>query len=185
MKLEVKSTKLLFLYRSFLFRWVEFYTEDKNLKSVVKALNIKNKKRRIEYVYDEGVKYINNYYSDDLCKFVNGQCIAQRKAGDDHINGCCRHCSLVTEKGCPSSNLSCKLIYCKTALGNIKLLRLRDIPVLKCLSITRRMILKASFYNTKEDILNDLNKGIVYSSIRTLINEIKQDIHKLKKISKK
>lgn len=180
MKLEVKGTRLLFLYRSFLFRGVEFYSKNKKLKTVVNALNIKNRKERIEYIYDEGVNYINKYYSDDLCQFKDGQCIAQRKDGSGHKNGCCRYCRIVTENGCPSSNLSCKLIYCKTALGNIKLLRLRDIPILKCLSITQRMILKASFYYTREEILKDLNYGIIYSLLRTLVNELKLDIHKLR-----
>lgn len=176
MKLKIKNIKLLFLYRSILLRFVYFETDDKNLKTIVKALNIKNGKKRIEYIYDEGIKYINKYYSDDLCKFENGQCIAQRKDGSGHTNGCCRHCPMVTDTGCPSCNLSCKLIYCKSALGNIKLLRLRDIPVLKCLSLSRRMILKASFYNTKEEILKDLYYGIIYSIFRTLIKEIKLDM---------
>lgn len=180
MKLEVNGTGLLFLYRSHLFAGVEFYTNNKKMKPIVKALNIKDKSKRIEYIYDEGIKYINKYYADDLCQFENGQCIAQRKDGAGHKNGCCRYCPIVTERGCPSSNLSCKLIYCKTALGNIKLLRLRNIPILKCLSITQRMILKASFYYTKEDILKDLNKGLVYSIFRTLINELKLDIYRLK-----
>ncbi|MBQ2872614.1 MAG: hypothetical protein IJE89_01280 [Bacilli bacterium] len=179
MKVEVKSTRFLFLYRSFLFNGVFFYTNDKDLDTVAKALNIKNKKQRIEYVYDEGVKYINKYYSNDLCRFENGQCIAQRRDGVGHTNGCCRHCPIVTDRGCPSSNLSCKLIYCKTALGNVKLLRLRDIPILKCFSITKRMILKASFYYTKEEILKDLNYGILYSSLRMLCNELKIDFSKL------
>ena len=183
MKLEVKSTKLLFLYRSFLFMGVSFYTNDTDLDTIVRALNIKNKKQRVEYIYDEGVKYINKYYSDDLCQFKNSQCVAQRKDGSGHINGCCRKCPIVTDKGCPSSNLTCKLIFCKTALGNIKLLRLRDIPILKCFSVFQRMIVKASFFRMKEEILKDLNYGIVYSSGRALIGEMK-NIFRLFKCNK-
>lgn len=63
--MEVKSTKLLFLYRSFLFRFVKFETKNNDLKNIVQALNIKTRKARIEFVYDEAIKYINKYYSKD------------------------------------------------------------------------------------------------------------------------
>lgn len=177
MKINLKNIKYLFLYQSFLFKKVVFETDDKSLLSIVKALNIKNKLLRIEYIYDEGIKYINNYYSDDLCKFEDNKCIAQRKNGNEYINGCCRKCPIVTDNGCPSSNLVCKLVYCKTALGNIKLLKFNEIPILKCLSIKQRMILRSSFFNTREEILNDLYYGLIYSLIRGLKKEIR--LHKV------
>jgi len=179
MLIELKNTKMLFLYRSFLFRFVKFETKDEKLKVIVDALNIKKRKDRIEYVYDEAIKYINKYYSEDLCKFENNQCIAQRN-NNGYTNGCCRKCILVTDKGCPSVNLACKLIYCKTALGNIKLLKLSDIPVLKCLSLCQRVILKGSFFSTREEILKDLNYGLIYSSIRALKKVIQLDLYRLK-----
>lgn len=172
MKIEVKNTNLIFLYRNLKFKNIEFWTDNKEYKEIVKALNIKNKKNRLEYIYDEAIKYINKYYSEDLCKFENGQCVAQRKNGGKEINGCCKKCHLVTDKGCPSSNLPCKLIYCKTAIGNIKLLKLNDIPIIKCLTFNQRMVLSSSFFNTKEDILNDLNKGIIYSTLRSVKNSL-------------
>lgn len=170
--MELKSTRLLFLYRSFLFRFVRFETKDDKLENIAVALNIKKRKQRIEFVYDEAVKYINEYYKDDLCQFKDNQCIAQRKSGKGKVNGCCRFCHLVTDKGCPSSNLACKLIYCKTALGNLKLLRLRDIPILKCLSILQRSILKGAFFQTREEILKDVYYGPIYSSFKTCFREI-------------
>lgn len=182
MELELKNIKLLFLYRSFLFKFVKFRTKDRDLVTIVKALNIKKRKFRIEYVYDEAVKYINKYYSDDLCKFENNQCIAQRKDGNGNTNGCCRMCPIVTDKGCPSSNLACKLVYCKTALGNLKLLKLHDIRILRCLSFFQRVILRGSFFNTREEILKDLNYGIVYGVIRGLMKELRLDVYSVKKI---
>ena len=175
----IKNTKLLFIYRSFLFKFVNFETKDSELKNIVQALNIKNRKQRIEYVYDEAIKCINKYYSDDLCQFKNKQCIAQRKEGKNKINGCCRECPLVTESGCPSSNLACKLIYCKTALGNLKLLRLRDIPILKCLSIFQRVILKGGFFQNRETILNDLYYGPIYSSFIICVKELLKPLKKV------
>ena len=180
MKIELKNTKLLFLYRSFWFKNVSFDTKDKNLKTIVKALNIKKKKDRIEYVYDEAIKFINKYYSDDLCKFENNQCIVQRNAGVDRINGCCRTCKLLGDMGCISVNLACKLIYCKTALGNLKELKISNIPILKCLSLSQRIILKGAFFNTKEEILEELNYGMLYSGFRYIKCELARDIEKFK-----
>lgn len=171
MKLEVKNMKLIFLYRNIWFKKIVFYTDNKKYNDIVKVLNIKNRRDRIEYIYDEAVKYINKYYSDDLCQFKNGQCIAQRQNGGKDVNGCCKKCHLVTDNGCPSCNLACKLIYCKTALGNVKLLKLKDIPIIRCLSLTQRMILRSSFFNTREEVLKDLNYGLLYATIRGLLKK--------------
>lgn len=167
--IEVKSTRLLFLYRSIIFKCIKFRTNDSKLDNIVMALNIKNKRKRIEYVYDEAICFINGYYTDDLCQFKNNQCIVQRIENSDSINGCCKKCSLVTNKGCPSSNLPCKLIYCKTALGNTKLLKFRNIDILKCLSLEQRIILRGAFLERKEDIIKKMNYGFLYSNFKFFI----------------
>ena len=182
--MKLKNAKFLFLYRSFLFRFVNFKTDNVDLKLIVNALNIKKRKKKIEYIYDESVKIINKYYSKDLCQFKNNQCIAQRKYKSSSINGCCKMCTLVTDKGCPSSNLSCKLIYCKTALGNLKKLKMKDIPLLKCLSLKERIILKGAYFETRQEVINDIYFGIIIFGIKTVIKEIKRDI-KMRKLIKK
>ena len=120
MKIKIKNTRLIFLYRSifFKFKFINFYTNNNELKTIVNALNIKSRKKRIEYVYEESIKFLNLYYKDDLCKFEGNKCIVQRKTNSNWINGCCMTCPLVTEKGCPSSNITCKLIYCNEAKKN-------------------------------------------------------------------
>ena len=49
-----KTTRFLFLYKSFLYRFVTFTTDSKELQDqiIVNALNIKNRKKRITYIYD-------------------------------------------------------------------------------------------------------------------------------------
>lgn len=168
MKIKLNGTKLLFLYRSILFRNIKFETGDKNLKKIVNALNIKNKKNRIMYVYDEAIKYINSYYREDLCKFIDGKCIVQRNNGSEHVDGCCYRCPIVTDNGCPSSNFACKLIYCKTAIGNMKRLNFNSVKILKCLSINQRLVILTDFFSTREEILEDTNKGL----LRTIIKYI-------------
>lgn len=172
--MKINSTKLLFLYRSILFKKIKFTTNNKKIENIVNALNIKEKKERIKYVYKEGIKVVNNYYSKDLCKFKNGRCIVQRNnPNNKHVNGCCIICPIVTNKGCPSENLSCKLIYCKTALQNMKTLKFNDIKILKCLPITSRLILRADFFLTKEEIIDDIDKGILIWIFRVIKRKIK------------
>lgn len=180
MKIEVRSVKLLWLYRSFLFRKTKFYTNNNELNEIVNGLNIKNRVKRIEYIYDRAVEYINEYYSDDLCQFVDNKCIVQRMTGSSNVNGCCRKCRLLSSKGCFSCNLACKLIYCKTAIGNIKLLSIWKIPVLKCLSIGQRLILRGNFYNTKEEIIKDLNYGLGYWVIKEFWKDIVKNKYRVK-----
>ena len=182
--MKLKNTRLLFLYRSFAFKFVTFETDDKDLQLIVNALNIKNRKKKIEYIYDESIKIINKYYSKDLCQFKNNQCIAQRKQKSNSINGCCKMCTLVTNKGCPSVNLACKLVYCKTALGNLKKLKMKDIKLLKCLSLKERIILKGSYFEMRDEVINNMYYGIIIFGVKSLIKEIKRDI-KTKRLIKK
>ena len=176
--MEIRSTKMLFLYRSFLFRFVKFETKDKKLKNIVQALNIKKRKQRIEYVYDEAIKYINKYYSDDLCKFENGQCIVQRNNKSDKVNGCCRLCAYQSGKACDVNNVACKLFYCTTAIRNMKELNINDIDILNCLNKIQRFILKSDYFSKKEDVINDLYYGVVIATIRVSYRLIKQLILK-------
>lgn len=172
--INIKSDRLLFLYRLYIFRIFGFKTYFKEYEKYVYALNIKNRRKRYEYIYDEAIAEINSYYKDDLCDFKNNMCIAQRKKGGDKINGCCRMCRIVTEKGCPSSNISCKLIYCKTALSGIDLLKLRNIKILKCLPFSKRLILKGDFFVTRDEIVDDLLLGVVGFSFKTIFRNIKR-----------
>lgn len=181
--MKIKNTKLLFLYKTIFFKYVKFETNDKNLKIIVETLNIKNRKNRIEYIYNEAINEINKYYWMDLCQFKDDKCVVQRNNNSKTKDGCCRTCPHLGKKGCTSTNLPCKLLYCKTALQNLKLLKIKNIKILKCLSITQRLILKTDYYSTKEEIINDLYYGILLYGFRSLNREIKRYI-KVFKIKK-
>ncbi|MEE3343135.1 MAG: hypothetical protein VZS44_03505 [Bacilli bacterium] len=171
MEIIIKDTKLLFIYRLMPFNIVKFKTNKKEYQKIVKFLNIKNKRKRIEYIYDEAIKEIDKYYPKDLCDFKDGRCIYQRYLKTDRVNGCCRSCHLSTDKGCPTTNLPCKIIYCSYINKKIKPLKYKDINILKCLSLKQQLILKGNFYSTREEIINDLHYGFIYSCI----HEIKKD----------
>ena len=172
--MEIKSTKLLFLYRSILFKKISFTTDKKELKTIVNALNIKKQNERNKYVYEEAIRVLNKYYQKDLCQFIDGRCIVQRKdPTNTRVNGCCFRCPIVTDKGCPSENIACKLIYCKTSLKNFKLLKFNNIKILKCLPITKRFIILGDFFITKEEVIDDINHSIIVWLWRVFIRKIK------------
>lgn len=180
MKIKINNTNMLFLYRTFLFRFCSFETSNNEMKTIVNALNIKNRKNRITYVFDQAINILNTYYSDDLCQFKDGKCISQRENNIDRVNGCCRLCPIVTNKGCPSVNITCKLIYCKRAIGNIKLLTINDIKILKCLSIIQRLIILSDTFSTREEVIKDLYYGPLYAIPRGFLKEIKHFFYRLK-----
>lgn len=180
--MELRSTKLLFLYKSFLFKRVFFTTKNKELKKIAKGLNIKKRRKRIEYIYNEAIREINSYYAKDLCDFKNNQCIAQRLSGRSDVNGCCiSNCPNFGDKGCVTINLTCKLIYCKSALGNIKRLKFRNIKILKLLSIAQRIILRTDFFSSREEIISDLYYGLIIYGFRCVKKELVLFKRKLKR----
>ena len=87
-----KFYKRLWLYRSFLYRNVTFILkEDKyNISNFIMALNIKNRRKRIEYIYDNACLEIDNFYEGkNVCGFKDNQCYVQRKLNNNKFNGCC------------------------------------------------------------------------------------------------
>ena len=175
--MKLKSTKLLFLYRSFLFRFVKFETDNEKLENIVKALNIKNRKQRIEFIYAEMIKSISNYYKEDLCQFKNNQCIAQRKNKSNYTTGCCRLCLYKTGGDCLVNNVACKMFYCNAALKNFKELKYNDLELFKVLSITNQFMLKSDYFTKEEDVIKDLNYGILIGTLRVTYRFIKQFIY--------
>lgn len=165
--MKINNTRLIFLYRTILFNKVHFETDDKKLNDIVIALNIKNKKKRAEYVYDKAIEFINNYYNKDLCKFKNKKCIVQRKNKSKNIGGCCpKKCIYYSDKGCTTKCLECKMVYCKTALKNKKRLYLFNIPILKCLPFKSYLVLRANTFTSREDNIYDLSHNIIIYCFR-------------------
>lgn len=158
---------LLFLYRSLIFRFVHFeLEEDKyDVEPIVKALNIKNKKARITFIYQTACQQIDNYYQDkNICEFENNKCLAQRNS--NKINGCCRICEYRTGGSCLVHNLACKLFYCDEVSQKHKILNFNDLPILKCLNKRQRFMIKSDYFSLEKDVINDLYYGILIGTVR-------------------
>lgn len=159
-----KFYKRLWLYRSFLYRNVIFSLDnDKyNIFSFIKALNIKNRKERIKYIYDEACLDIDNFYKDkNMCGFKDNQCYVQRKLNNNKFNGCCRMCMYQSKKGCLTKNLTCKLFFCSEVRKRHKVLTIDDIKILKMYTIRQRYMIKTDYFTSKNEILNDLYIGSI------------------------
>ena len=162
--------KRLWLYKSFLFRKTYFETDISEIKSLISALNIKNRKRRITYIYDYACDEVDNYWKDkNPCCFKNGKCLSQQKSGCKHKNGCCRRCVYQSNNGCTTSNLTCKFFYCTYVSSKYKLLTIHDIKILKLLTLRQKTILKHDFFSSREEVLGDLYIGSVFIFIVRLL----------------
>lgn len=149
----------LFLYRSFLYNFVTFKLErDKyDINDLILALNIKNRRKRLEFIYDTACQEIDNYFANkNVCGFENNQCRVQRKLKNDKFNGCCRKCSFQCSGPCPTKNLACKLFYCSEVKSRYKIIKIEDLKVIKVLFWRQKILIKSDYFSSREEVIRDL-----------------------------
>ena len=166
-----KFIKRIKWYKNFLYVNTYFSLKCNKLfdvEPIINALNIKKRKKRIDYIYDYCCEYIDNYCKNkDFCKFKSNKCLNQKNT--KFSNGCCRGCSYQSKKGCTTSNLTCKLFYCSTVKENNKTISFNDLKILKLFNIRNRAIVKHNFFVNRETFLKDLYfESIIIFSIKTL-----------------
>ena len=72
---------------------------------IIEALNIKQRKQRINFIYDQSCHLIDKENKGiNICGFKNKKCYVQRKLKNGKCNGCCRMCIYQTKAGCPTEN---------------------------------------------------------------------------------
>ena len=79
-----KFLKRINIYKSILYYNTLFEVKnninERNIDYITNALNMKNRKKRIEYVYDQSCKLIDwKNKGINICGFENGKCWVQRK----------------------------------------------------------------------------------------------------------
>lgn len=171
-----KVLKRIWLYRSFLFKFTKFKidTTDKEFKTIVEALNIKSRYKRIYFVIDNLCDQIDKYYSGcNLCEFKKNKCLCHRKQKLDFINGCCRKCIYQSTNGCTTKNFACKMFNCSHVRKKHKVLERKDLPLLKALTPLQRLDLECDYFSSIEEVALDLFWGPLYSIPRTLTRSIK------------
>lgn len=129
------------------------------LEKAIDALNIKNRQKRIEYIYDTACSLVDDYNAEHgiRCVFSENTCPDCRH--NSHINGCCYHCSLQSTSGCPTSNLSCKLYFCDYMKEHFDVLQMDDLDILRLLSWSQRQILVENVFTDRKKALAMLYIG--------------------------
>lgn len=184
-----KFLNKLIIYKSFIYCKTKFIIknniDDDNIDLICNALNIKNRKRRITYIYDKSCELIDKKVDNkNICGFKNNKCYSQRKSNSKYCNGCCRKCLYQTNKGCSTSNLTCKIFNCTEVTKRYDVLTYDDLNLLKLLSIKNRYLIKIDYFSTRIDVLKDLySYSFIYSGIRITYRFIRNLIilHKRKK----
>lgn len=175
--------KYLFWYRSVFCKNIKFQTSDsdEDTLNLVKGLNIKNRRKRIKFVFDKCCEVLDKEFPKDACAFINGQCIVQRKNNSKKKCGCCRYCEYVTLNGCPSKNVACKLFNCSEVTSRYHLKSKTDIILLKLLSLKNQTVITHNYFTVEEESLKDLYTitfthafiRMVYRQVRRLFRKDK------------
>ena len=140
--------KKIKLYKTFLYKNTMFKTnlDDEECKAIVEALNIKKRKKRIEYIYDYCCNRIDKFYEGkNVCGFTNNKCIIQQAPNCKYKNGCCRLCIHQSSTGCKTKNLTCKLFYCSSVTQKYEVIKFKDLKILKMFSLRQKLMIKIRF----------------------------------------
>ena len=167
-----KLLKKLFIYKSILYRNTLFVVKNnvsnEMIDSIINALNIKKRKKRISFVYDQSCYFIDEKNKGvNICGFKNEKCYVQRKLKNGKCNGCCRMCIYQTKDGCPTKNLACKLFNCSEVRKRYEVIEYKDLKLLKVLSLKNQIIIKSDYFSKREDVLKDLySYTLTFSTLR-------------------
>lgn len=181
-----KFIKRIILYKSILYINTEFQVKgcqvNDKIQQIIKGLNIKNRGKRITYVYDTACNIIDsNTKGLNICGFKNNKCYIQQKQNNGKCNGCCRLCKYQNSNGCPTKNLACKLFNCSEVKKRYKTIEYKDLAILKLLSLKNRLIVKSDYFSTREEVLKDLYAyTLTYSILRIFFRSIRNLISKTK-----
>lgn len=181
-----KFIKRIILYKSILYINTEFQVKgcqvNDKIQQMINGLNIKNRYKRITYVYDTACSIIDsNTKGLKVCGFKNNKCYIQQKQNNGKCNGCCRLCKYQNSNGCPTKNLACKLFNCSEVKKRYKTIEYKDLAILKLLSLKNRLIVKSDYFSTREEVLKDLYAyTLTYSILRIFFRSIRNLISKTK-----
>lgn len=128
-----------------------------------KAFNIKDKNKRVEYVYDTICDFHDKLYIDtNICEFDEaGNCIAKRNNKCRvKSNGCCGKCKYLGKDGCTIKCMSCKGYFCKyiRKIKNIKSIRKQKLFIY-FLSLPQKQIGLVNFWTDRESTLKIMKRN--------------------------
>ena len=135
-----------------------------NMINIKTAINIKDKYKRYEFIYDIICNDLDKKLNTNYCEFKNDICKYFREKNElNHKNGCCYSdsrgglCKYLDKDHCTIKSISCKLYSCPTLRENNINFKIREIPLLKYFfNIKQKYYLKYSFFKDKTYVMYKL-----------------------------
>ena len=131
-----------------------------SLKDIEIAINMKNKRARIEFIYDKVCDYLDyDFIKKNKCLFKDDKCISDRGKNYDKNCGCCRArngevCQYLEDGRCTIRNLGCKFFVCPTLKKKGVTYKTTDFPLLKYFcSFRQRIVLRYTIFVPKEKVI--------------------------------
>ena len=177
-----KLLKKLFVYKSILYHNTFFVVKNnisnEIIDSIINALNIKKRKKRINFIYDQSCYLIDEKNKGiNICGFKNEKCYVQRRLKNGKCSGCCRMCIYQTKEGCSTKNLTCKLFNCSEVKNRYEVVEYNDLKLLKVLSLKNQIIIRSDYFSKREDVLKDLySYTLTFSTLRIIYRLIRNFI---------
>lgn len=166
-----KFLKLKRLFNTFKFEYngklydkeIKDNKEVRQISLLVEALNIRNRKERLNFIYDKSCDLLDeDFYGCNLCEFKNNKCFVNRMHKGS-VDGCCRSrdnmnaCKFLINHRCTNRNLACKIHICSYMKNKGYKFKVNDIYMIKYLySWKQKIFCYFNLFIDKEKFLKDI-----------------------------
>jgi hypothetical protein len=158
----------LYLYgkskKIFKFNYDDNFKYKDDFNNIEKALNIKDYKERLSFIYDVVCDYLDNLFiNQNMCEFKDNKCYSNRCKNFDKINGCCANnknvnCKYFDKDHCTIKCSGCKFYICPNLKKKRGPIKMNDIFITKLLSPRQKIVLRYTVFTPKEIIINKMLK---------------------------
>ena len=131
-----------------------------SLKDIETAINIKDKREKISFIYDKVCDYLDyDFIKNNKCLFMNNKCISDRNKSYIKDCGCCRAkngklCEYLKDNRCTIRNMGCKFFVCSTLKKQGISYKINSFPLLKYFcSFRQKIVLRYTIFVPKEKVL--------------------------------
>lgn len=135
----------------------------RDIITIMHAINIKDKAKRYDYIYDTVCAYLDDRIKTNYCEFKDGVCAKYRIKNPNHKNGCCEckgrgKCKYLIDGVCTmKSCMACKLFTCHTLKKKGITQNINDFALTRYFFNSKEKdILQFSYWTPKEVVMERL-----------------------------
>ena len=139
----------------------------RDMITIMHAINIKDKYKRYDYIYDTVCNYLDERIKTNYCEFKDDVCLKYRIKNPNHKNGCCEckgrgKCKYLIDSVCTmKSCMACKLFTCHTLKKKGINQNINDFVLTKYFFNNKEKdILQFSYWTPKEIVMEKLIKRV-------------------------